>query len=590
MQGVQLLHTAKLEREAAMRDVAVPAGAGNIVNAGVCDSEAEVKARTALAKSLNAQAGSMSVTSSMACWLLHTGGRDCWESHTSVFHNAGVFARALLPPSMQPTDDTKQQAETYTIFGRASGSAAATGAAAPGGVRLWNVHLDHYLHRGAALESLSPYELHCCYQLVKKPSNAPADDAYWDGGCDDAAAGDDDGEFDYESDQESEGSDDIMMSETAEGDDEEPAEEAPAAKRRRGRAPNPRFELAPTHPQFRTHHWQQRSVIRVPQITFDIPNEPSESDPVEVRERYAAFMLGNFTAFTHADLPAAADDDGDDHEAGAGPSADGGTLWQRLQRLVQNADNERCVVSDVSRKLIANAQQMAYARIEASKAFKLRMAAVKAGVAVRPDLLADTAAMALNLQPDPTDFDAVDSDTDDEGDPDYGRRRWCGRDREEDDRDDADTGVDMRPYPELLETLQELCQQESNWNWDSKTRAYIEVALGGMPTELEHMFRASDATAFRSYPESLFSGMSKRQAQLRATHIKNAALSLAASSAASLVAHLPPGTRAELHLDREQDAAAGRVIRPRLEIWTDVAGQRCMCMQLTHYSHSLIIW
>ncbi|GLC43695.1 hypothetical protein PLESTM_001505500 [Pleodorina starrii] len=81
--------------------------------------------------------------------------------------------------------------------------------------------------------------------------------------------------------------------------------------------------LAREHPQYATHIWSRREHLAIPQPLSDPPPRPSPNcTDRRLRQRYAAFALGNFAAYTgDADIDTTAD------------------LWETYERYFLTGDN-----------------------------------------------------------------------------------------------------------------------------------------------------------------------------------------------------------------------------------------------------------
>ncbi|GLC52807.1 hypothetical protein PLESTB_000670800 [Pleodorina starrii] len=107
--------------------------------------------------------------------------------------------------------------------------------------------------------------------------------------------------------------------------------------------------LARNHPQYATHIWTRREHLAIPQPLSDPPPRPSPNcTDRRLRQRYAAFALGNFAAYTaDADIDTTAD------------------LWETYERYFLTGDNATSLQEQAEAALMEGVVPLENAAVEA---------------------------------------------------------------------------------------------------------------------------------------------------------------------------------------------------------------------------------
>ncbi|KXZ42273.1 hypothetical protein GPECTOR_170g188 [Gonium pectorale] len=118
----------------------------------------------------------------------------------------------------------------------------------------------------------------------------------------------------------------------------------------------PALQLDPTHPQFTTHGWSRRQVPYIPQPLSDPPVRPADTstDPF-LRDRYAAFALGTFAAYS-----------------ATAPLDLSGGLWAAYRRYFFDGPDAGALHVRLARHMLDNVDLLARVRMRADQRRQLQ--------------------------------------------------------------------------------------------------------------------------------------------------------------------------------------------------------------------------
>ncbi|KXZ42275.1 hypothetical protein GPECTOR_170g190 [Gonium pectorale] len=118
----------------------------------------------------------------------------------------------------------------------------------------------------------------------------------------------------------------------------------------------PALQLDPAHPQFATHAWSRRQIPYIPQPLSDPPVRPADTstDPF-LRDRYAAFALGTFAAYS-----------------ATAPLDLSGGLWAAYRRYFFDGPDAGALHVRLARHMLDNVDLLARVRMRADQRRQLQ--------------------------------------------------------------------------------------------------------------------------------------------------------------------------------------------------------------------------